>query len=65
MVLVGYGASQQVLDKAGVKRADLVVAVTDQDEVNLVAAATAKALGAKKTVARVQSADWTSRDGGV
>jgi trk system potassium uptake protein TrkA len=65
MVLVGYGASQQVLGNAGVKRADLVVAVTDQDEVNLVAAATAKALGAKKTVARVQSADWTSRDVGV
>ena len=48
-----HGASPQVLEIAGATRADLVVAVTDSDEVNLIAAGTARQLGAKKTVARV------------
>lgn len=52
--LCGYGASEELLDQAGVSRADLVVAVTDHDEVNLVAALIAKEAGAKKVVARTQ-----------
>lgn len=65
MTLVGYGASQDVLDKAGVARSDLVVAVTDHDEVNLIAALAAKQLGAKRVVARAQGNEWARWTEGV
>ncbi|HEY8429825.1 MAG TPA: NAD-binding protein, partial [Sandaracinaceae bacterium] len=65
MTLVGYGAQHEVLVRAQVERADLVVAVTDQDEVNLIAALAAKQLGAKRVVARVQGDAWASHAEGV
>lgn len=63
--LVGYGASQDILDSAGVARADLVVALTDHDEVNLIAALAAKQLGAKQVVARAQGNEWARWTEGV
>lgn len=60
MTLVGYGASQTVLSNAGAANADLVVSVTNHDEVNLLAALTAKRLGAKRVVARVQGDEWAT-----
>lgn len=42
-----------LLKEAGAETADLFVSVTGQDEVNLLAAAAAKGLGAKQVVARV------------
>lgn len=48
-----HGASPQILEIAGAARADLVAAVTNSDEVNLIAAATAKQLGAIRSAARV------------
>ena len=59
----GYGASARVLKAAGCARADLIIAVTDQDETNLVAALTARHLGTQKAVARVQGADWVDIGG--
>ncbi len=53
LTLCEHGANPQVLEKAGVRGADLVAAVTQSDEVNLIVALTAKELGAKKTAARV------------
>jgi trk system potassium uptake protein TrkA len=60
MTLVGYGASPKVLKAARASVADLVVAVTDHDEVNLIAALAAKRAGAKRVVARVQGDDWAA-----
>lgn len=65
MTLTGYGANEDLLRTAGVERADLVVAVTDNDEVNLITALAAKHLGAKKVVARVQGEAWSSKREGV
>jgi trk system potassium uptake protein len=65
MCLSGYGASQEVLDKAGVSKADLVVAVTDDDEVNLIAALAARQLGARRAVARAQGDEWARWTEGV
>ncbi|TVQ91323.1 MAG: Trk system potassium transporter TrkA [Deltaproteobacteria bacterium] len=65
MSLVGYGANENILREAGVAKADLVVAVTDNDEINLITALAAKQLGAKKVVARVQGAAWSDRREGV
>ncbi|MEM7446977.1 MAG: Trk system potassium transporter TrkA [Myxococcota bacterium] len=65
MTLHGYGASHDLLSKAGVDRAELVVAVTDNDEVNLIAALAAKQLGARRVIARAQGAHWAERAAGV
>ena len=54
----GYGASARVLQSAGCERADLLVAVTGRDETNLISALTAKQLGTKRAIARVQGEDW-------
>lgn len=53
--LQGHGADPYILRKAGVADAELVLAITNIDEVNLLAAFTAKQLGAKKCVARARS----------
>ncbi|MEM9068040.1 MAG: Trk system potassium transporter TrkA [Myxococcota bacterium] len=63
--LEGYGASQEVLDQAGVGNADLVVAVSDNDEVNLIAALAAKQQGAKRVVARAQGNEWATWRQGI
>ena len=65
MTLVGYGAREDLLLQAGVNRADLVVAVTNNDEVNLIAALAAKRIGAKRVIARVQQEDWAQLHRGV
>lgn len=63
--IVGYGASEEVLRQAGVGRADLVVAVSNDDEVNLIAALGAKQLGAKHVIARTQGSEWARRSEGI
>lgn len=65
MSMVGYGASHDVLKRAGAERAGLFVAVTNQDEVNLIAALTAKQLGAKRVMARTQGDNWARWSEGV
>lgn len=62
MTLQGYGASQRVLRQAEVEKADLVVAVTNHDEVNLIAALAARNLGASRAVARVQGGEWSGSE---
>ena len=54
----GNGASISVLMEAGARDADLVIAVTGVDEVNLVCALIAKSLGAQHTIARVRNPDY-------
>ena len=54
----GSGASIQVLLNAGVRSADLVVAVTGSDELNIVCCLIAKKLGARHTVARIRSPEY-------
>ncbi len=63
--MVGYGASHAILSAAGVEDADMLVAVTNADEVNLIAALAAKQLGAKKVIARAQGNEWANWTQGV
>ncbi|MCA9290569.1 MAG: Trk system potassium transporter TrkA [Phycisphaerales bacterium] len=56
--LRGNAADAAVLKNAGVGEADMVIATTDSDEVNLVAATVAKGLGARKCIARVHHAAY-------
>jgi trk system potassium uptake protein TrkA len=54
----GNGTSYKMLEKAGIKNADMLVAVTRNDEVNILAALMAKKYGVKKTVARVKNGEF-------
>ena len=58
MCVEGNGASISVLKSAGAADADLVIAVTNGDETNLVCCLIAKKLGAKHTIARVRNTDY-------
>ena len=58
MCIEGNGASISVLKNAGAAQADLVIAVTNGDETNLVCCLIAKKLGAKHTIARVRNTDY-------
>jgi trk system potassium uptake protein len=64
-VLQGHGSALATLRSAGAERSDLVVAVTDSDEVNLLAAVTSKHLGARQAIARVADrAYYDDEEGG-
>jgi trk system potassium uptake protein TrkA len=54
----GNGASRSVLEQASMGRADLMIAVTDSDEVNMIACMAAKRVGVALTVARVRSEEY-------
>lgn len=56
--VVGHGSSAAVLELAGVFSCDLLIAATNNDEVNLLAARLGKCQGAKRAVVRVQSSDY-------
>jgi len=58
LAVEGNGASPQTLHEAGVGGADLVIACTDVDEINVVACAISKQLGSAMTVARVHDPDY-------
>jgi len=58
MAIHGNGASLRVLERAGVSGASLVIAVTDLDEVNMLACMLAKQAGAHTTIARVRDPDY-------
>jgi trk system potassium uptake protein TrkA len=58
LTLRGDGGHFSVLRRAEVKRADLVVAVTGSDAVNMVIAAIARTEGAARTLARVDDAGF-------
>jgi len=56
----GSGASAKTLEEAGIDNTDLFIAVTDSDEINLVACILSKQYNVKTRVARVRSEDYLS-----
>lgn len=58
MGVVGNGACMDIQREAGVLGADLVVALTQSDEVNILCCMVAKCLGVQNTVARVRNPDY-------
>ncbi len=58
MGMVGSGANIDTLSEAGVKSADILIAVTGSDEVNLLSCLMAKKLGDCKTIARVRKPEY-------
>lgn len=58
----GSGGSPEVLRNAGVAEAELVIAVTDRDELNVIVCTMARNLGVPRTVARVRNVEYSSED---
>lgn len=59
--ILGNGASAEVLEQGGIKNIDIFIAVTDMDEVNILACLLAREYGAKRRIARVRSIEYTSQ----
>jgi len=60
--MLGDCVQAEVLLKAGVDKCDLLIAATNNDEVNLLSASVAKGVGCKTAIARVHrwTAGWTT-----
>ncbi len=56
-VIEGNGASPSVLRRAGVERADILFAVSDDDGTNVLACQTARSLGLERTIARIEHSE--------
>jgi trk system potassium uptake protein TrkA len=56
-VVEGNGASPSVLRRAGVERADILFAVSDDDGTNVLACQTARSLGLERTIARIEHSE--------
>lgn len=56
----GNGATYEVLHEADVENCDVFLAVTENDEINMISCVIAKNMGAKKTWARVRNPEYSS-----
>lgn len=59
----GSGASMRVLEEGGIARTDLLIAVTDSDEVNLISCILSKQYDVQSRIARVRNEDFYSATG--
>ena len=60
MGVVGNGATHTVQEDAGVEKADLLIAVTGSDELNLLCCTVAKIAGNCQTIARIRNPEYSS-----
>ena len=58
--LVGNGASYETLLEAGTDTADIFIAATESDELNIISSIVAKKIGTKFTIARVRNPEYSS-----
>ena len=58
MFIKGSGVSTETLTEAGVQQADVLIAATAGDEINMLACLTAKRLGAQYTIARIREPEY-------
>ncbi|MCU0725161.1 MAG: Trk system potassium transporter TrkA [Planctomycetes bacterium] len=62
LVVQGTGASAESLDQVRIANTDLFIAVTDQDEVNLISCMLAKGEGVKRVISRIRNVEYAGRD---
>ncbi len=60
MGVVGNGATHHIQQEAGIKHADLLIAVTGSDELNLLCCLIAKKAGNCQTIARVRNPEYST-----
>jgi trk system potassium uptake protein len=58
LAVTGDSTSIQILENANVKRADLLIAVVHDEQINILTCILGKKLGAKKTIARIKNAEY-------
>ncbi len=61
MSVCGNGTDSDILLEAGVRNADLLVAVTGSDEFNMLSCFLAKKLGAENTIARIRNPEYNDK----
>ncbi|MFC1808551.1 Trk system potassium transporter TrkA [Candidatus Omnitrophota bacterium] len=64
-MVAGIGSSPAALEQAGINSADMIIAVTPIDEINLLACHFAMQRGVAKRIARVKSDIYTTQSSGV
>lgn len=63
--VTGSGTSLSVLENAGIRNSDMIIAVTPSDDTNLVLCNFAKQYGVEKRIARIKSSEYSSSDSPV
>lgn len=63
LVIEGNGASLTTLERAGIEKTDLLLAVTSQDEINIMACLSASQYQVPKRIARVSKPDYYDHTG--
>jgi len=58
MTILGSPTSISILEEADVEKADLFIAVSPEEETNIISAILGKKLGAKRTIARIDDQDY-------
>src|SRR5574341_1660985 len=59
IVLTGSASSPAILEEAGIKNADMVLAVTNSDEINMVVCMIAHNYNVKTKIARIRNPEFT------
>ncbi len=62
LVLQGNGASARILEEAGIRKTELLIAVTGFDECNVMACMLAKRYGVELTVARIRNQEYGAKN---
>ncbi len=58
MTIAGDSTSISVLEKANIKRADLLISVVHDEQTNIITCTLGKKLGAKRTIARINNSEY-------
>ncbi len=61
MGVCGNGVDSDVLEEAGVRKSELVIAATSSDELNMLSCFLAKRMGAEYTIARIRNPEYNDR----
>lgn len=64
-VVAGNGCYPEILVQAGIKTADMIIAVSPDDEANLVVCNIAEQFGVPKRIARIRAEEYTKTDSGI
>ena len=58
LTVLGNGANVRTLEEAGIKQADMIIAVTSSDEINMIACMTAKQFNVPQKIARIRNPEY-------
>jgi len=58
LTILGNGANVRTLEEVGIRQTDMLVAVTNSDEANMIACMTAKQFGVPQKIARIRNPEY-------